>query len=78
MEECFPFIIVVLIQHISVQLVLMSIHLMFCVSFENNTILRRNNILKVKFHFAGELRGFDHCVCFVEFLDIRNAFRKCV
>ena len=37
---------------------------MVCVSFENNTILRRNNIvLNVKFQFAGEFRGFAHCVC---------------
>ena len=35
-----------------------------CVIWKQNTILRRNNIvLNVKFHFAGELRGFAHCVC---------------
>ena len=34
------------------------------VIWKQNTILRRNNIvLNVKFHFAGELRGFAHCVC---------------
>lgn len=35
-----------------------------CVIWKQNTILIRNNIvLNVKFHFAGELRGFAHCVC---------------
>ena len=35
-----------------------------CAIWKQNTILRRNNIvLNVKFHFAGELRGFAHCVC---------------
>ncbi len=40
-----------------------------CVIWKQNTILRRNNIvLNVKFHFAGELRGFAHCVCFFGFV----------
>jgi len=33
------------------------------------SILRRNNIvLNVKFHFAGELRGFANCVCVFRFV----------
>ncbi len=40
-----------------------------CVIWKQNPILRRNNIvLNVKFHFAGELRGFAHCVCFFGFV----------
>ena len=34
-----------------------------CVIWKQNTILRLNNIvLNVKFNFAGEVRGFAHCV----------------
>ncbi len=40
-----------------------------CVIWKQNPILRRNNIvLNVKFYFAGELRGFAHCVCFFGFV----------
>ncbi len=43
----------------------MSIWWFVCVIWKQNPILRRNNIvLTVKFHFAGELRGFAHCVFF--------------
>ena len=54
------------IEHISVQLVLINVYSYdgLCGIWKQNTILRRNNIvLKVNFHYAGELRGFAHCVC---------------
>jgi len=40
-----------------------------CVSFENKIPFLRiyNIVLNVKFHFAGELRGFANCVCVFRF-----------
>lgn len=64
--KCFPFIMMFYMEHIRVQLVLRNVYSYhtLCVSFENTIHLRGSNIvLNVKFHFAGEFRGFVHCVC---------------
>ncbi len=83
-KKCFTFIIVFYIEHISVQLVLINVYTYdgLCVSFESKIpILRRNNIvLTVKFHFAGELRGFVPLCVFldlcVEFWEYEAHFQK--
>ncbi len=48
----------------------MSIHMMVCLChLKTKSHFGRNNIvLNVKFQFAGELRGFAHCVCFFLFV----------